>query len=119
MSLPDPISVATLPDATNVAKIWSPNSNTAVYRSEFTDGSLLKFSFIQTESPKTGARHVVRMEYIPVSTPAVPKNPTVFTITISEPATGMLSNADALYFYKVLKNTLTDTVITQLLNQEL
>lgn len=116
MSLPDPMTVATNPVST-VSKIVSP-AGQSVFRKEFDNGATMKISFFQNGN-KLRSRHLARLDYTGPNVAGIGRQTLSVNLTIDEPADNGMTDADVLYFYKVLRDTLTDVIIGKMLNQEL
>lgn len=117
MSLPDPLVAGTNPNL-NLPKIYSPSAGQSVYRYEYPTGEVLKMTFFQNGNAKR-SRHLARVDWTNSVDLKGNFNTCSVTLSIDEPASGIMPDSQIVYFWEILRDTLTDTVIHKMLNQEL
>lgn len=114
----DPLSIENGATDLVAPRIISTSPNSGRFRYEGSGGENSTFEFIQNGNASR-SRHVAR--FVVVNAPDLQgvQHSCTFTLTVDEPASGAISNADLLYIWNTqFKGTLTDTVFTKLMNGE-
>lgn len=117
MSLPDPILLG------NQASDPMPRINSAPgsasYRKTYEDGTVFKLTVFQTDNKKR-ARHVMRFDNTgPANAVTGVSQTSAITVTIDEPSSGAIPDSSLINHWGRLRDTMTDAIVTKMLNQEL